>query len=225
MMLRPDLPPLPERMRHLPIDSRGFPIPFFVHIDEDGTPDFRVVGKGKIRTCVYEKRCWLCGDKLGRYMAFVIGSMCCINRISAEPPCHKECAVFSAQACPFLSRPHMRRRENALPPERVEAAGNGIDRNPGVVLVWITTGYRASNAQQGNPGVLFELGDPEEVLWFAEGRAATHDEVVASIDSGFPILLNEAKKQGPKAVEQLMDLANASMQYLPEKTLIEVATR
>jgi len=28
--LRPNLPPLPDRMKALPIDRRGFPVPWFV---------------------------------------------------------------------------------------------------------------------------------------------------------------------------------------------------
>lgn len=227
---RPELQNLtvPERFRHLPIDPRGYPIPWFVYIDDKGVADFRIIGRNKLYTAVKQRRCWLCGEPLGKYMAFVIGPMCCINRISSEPPSHRECALFAVQACPFLTRPKMRRREDNLTPQRVGAAGLGIPRNPGVALVWVTTGYRVQNVPAdprlgSKPGVLFELGEPEEALWFAEGREATHDEVVASIDSGFPLLLDMAKKQGPKYVEELMDQANESMQYLPEKKFIEVA--
>jgi hypothetical protein len=35
--------------------------------------------------------------------SFVVGPMCGINRNSAEPPSHKECAQWSARNCPFLS--------------------------------------------------------------------------------------------------------------------------
>ena len=37
-----DLPPLPRRFLGLPIDDRGYPVPWFVHW-VDGKPDFRLV--------------------------------------------------------------------------------------------------------------------------------------------------------------------------------------
>ena len=39
---------------------------------------------GKREQSVKEKRCWICGDKRGKYGAFVIGPMCAINRISCR---------------------------------------------------------------------------------------------------------------------------------------------
>ncbi len=42
--------------------------------------------------------------------------------------------MFAAQACPFLTRPHMVRRENNLPKgaSLTEGPGISIPRNPGV---------------------------------------------------------------------------------------------
>jgi hypothetical protein len=104
------LPPLPARMRYLPISPKGFPVPWFVFIDEQtGIPDFRVIGPGKMRQAVTGDRCWLCGGILGKHRIFCIGPMCAINRITSEPPSHRECAEFAAEACPFLSQPRARR--------------------------------------------------------------------------------------------------------------------
>lgn len=184
--LRAELPELPERMRKLPLDDRGFPVPWFVQFFE-GKPDFRVMNHENFVKAVKQKRCWVCGDPLGRNMAFVAGPMCGINRTSAEPPAHLECAIFSAKGCPFLSRPKMRRNEKDLPPHG-EMAGIGIMRNPGVAMVWVTRSYQLfrpnlPGAAEGT-GYLFEIGPPEDVLWFAEGRPATRAEVMASVESG-----------------------------------------
>src|SRR5437764_29347 len=103
-VLHPNLPALPSRLKLLPVDERGFPVPWFVAWI-DGKPDFRVVDQRKMAIAVSEKRCWVCGDFLGRYMAFVIGPMCAVNRVSSEPPSHRECAEFSVRACPFLTKP------------------------------------------------------------------------------------------------------------------------
>ncbi|NUP42359.1 MAG: hypothetical protein HOY76_36340, partial [Streptomyces sp.] len=141
--------------------------------------------------------CWICGGSLinrtlgaaATQYAYVVGPMCAINRTSAEPPAHRDCAIYAATACPFLTTPGMRRRENNLPSGAAEPDGVMIRRNPGVALVWVTNDWRMI------PGYrLFHLGEPAETLWFAEGRAATRDEALASIDSGVPLLLAEAEQ-------------------------------
>lgn len=200
-MTRPELPPMPPRIARLRVDpKRGYPVPWFVAWI-DGVPDFRVVDRGKREEAVTRRVCWICGEPLGAYKAFVIGPMCAINRTSSEPPCHRDCAIFAAQACPFLVRPHMRRRDNDLPGDVVTADGVGLQRNPGVALVWVTRSYGIF--RDGRGGWLIEVGDPTDTLWFAEGRAATRDEVVASIDSGYPLLLEVAQAEGSGAVEAL----------------------
>jgi hypothetical protein len=201
--LHAGLPPLPPRIKRLPISPAGFPVPWFVQWykdgkavrDADGEPDFRVANQDKLHAAVKFGKCWVCGQPTGKFKAFVIGPMCAINRTISEPPSHRECAIFSATACPFLSKPRMRRNEVGLPEKREPAAGFGIDRNPGVACVWITLSYKVERAHAGNEGVLFALGDPIEVLWFAQGREATRSEVIASIESGMPFLEKVAAMQ------------------------------
>ncbi len=211
---------LPQRMRRLPVDHRGFPVPWFVQwFDADapspagvGAPDFRVVDSQKLVRAVKERRCWVCGDKLGAHLAFVIGPMCAINRVISEPPSHRECATFSARACPFLSQPRMRRNEKDLPEDHQEAPGVSLKRNPGVACIWITRTYKPFNA--GN-GVLFSLGEPETVEWYAEGRVATRAEVDASISSGLPLLRAPAEEEGPRAISALNAAIQRAQPLLP----------
>src|SRR5882762_5069144 len=97
--LRPGMPPLPDRMKKLPLDSRGFPVPWFVawmkdgHPSKrgDGDPDFRVIFPGAVAAAAKQDICWLCGEKLGVHKAFVIGPMCAVTRTTSEPPCHLDC--------------------------------------------------------------------------------------------------------------------------------------
>lgn len=193
-------PNLPPRMRHLPLDHRGFPVPWFVAWI-DGAPDFRVIAEGKIRAAVRHGHCWLCGEKVGAFKTFVIGPMCAVNRVSAEPPSHLECAVFAAEACPFLTRPKMRRNEKDMPAESKAPAGEMIARNPGVALLWTTKRFQIVN--DGRGGVLFDVGEPHQVRWYAEGRQATRKEVLASIESGLPLLTAAAKRDGLMAMAEL----------------------
>lgn len=174
---------VPARIAALPVQD-GYPVPWFV-AKVDGRYDFRVIAPGKIEEAHKMKLCWVCGQPLGTFKAFVIGPMCAINRVSSEPPSHKDCAIFSAKACPFLANPERPRREGKKPKGTKEAAGHGIPRNPGVTLVWITIHYDVFPAERG---MLFELGDCEEVLWFSRGRQATRAEVEESVNSGLPEL-------------------------------------
>ena len=67
------MPPMPARIAGLPKDSRGYPVPWFVHW-ADGVPDFRVIGDGKLEHAVKFRACWVCGQEMGRNSAFVIGA-------------------------------------------------------------------------------------------------------------------------------------------------------
>jgi hypothetical protein len=205
---------IPPRMRMLPISPEGYPVPWFVHWNDGGTPDFRVVGRDKLTDAVKHKKCWVCGQPLGRMLAFVIGPMCAINRTISEPPSHRDCAIFSAMACPFLSNPRMRRNDSDFEQPTIKAAGNGIMRNPGVACVWVSRGYKLMKV---NDGVLFRLEYPLETLWFAHGREATWDEVNNSIKSGLPLLLGEARREGPHAVAALVDMTREAMELLPAR--------
>jgi hypothetical protein len=207
----PDAPP---RIKRLPRSAKGFPVPWFVQWI-DGEPDFRVVDGRKVAPAVKHGFCWTCGGPLGTRKAFVIGPMCGINRTISEPPSHRDCAIFAATSCPFLSSPQARRRADGLPEERREAPGFHLDRNPGAAGVWITKSYTPFRAHMGNAGVLFEIGDPVEVLWFAHGRPATRSEVLHSIETGLPRLQAIAAEEGPEALAVLADQVRAFQPLLP----------
>lgn len=209
------LPPMPRQIAALPV-HRGFPVPWFVAVI-DGTPDFRIVDSEKHERAVRQRRCMVCGRKLGREFAFPLGPMCAVNLTSAEAPSCVECVDWSARACPFLSRPNMVRRENDLPAGH-KSAGVSIRRNPGVTLVWVTETYNLFDA--GN-GVLFHVGKPKRITAYREGRRATPEEITESIASGLPLLARVAADEGPDAVAELERLlGNAAVRLgLDSRTL------
>jgi hypothetical protein len=201
----------PARIAKLPKDKHGRPVPWFVAWI-DGEPDFRVIRSGGIEDAIRFNWCWVCGQTRGSWSAFVIGPMCAVNRTSAEPPAHRDCAVYSATHCPFLTTPNMVRRERGMPEDFVMPAGNMITRNPGVGLVWITrkfSRYRVDN------GVLFDIGEPAETLWYAHGRSATREEVLFSIETGLPLLRSEAEAEGNGAVEHLEKMTAQALELVP----------
>jgi len=197
---------MPMRMSRLPINARGYPVPYFV--PESG--DFRAADPDKFEGCIKNKLCWLCGTKLGQYLCFVLGPMCTVNRVTSEPPCHLECAVYAVQACPFLSNPRMRRNEIDVPDGTM--AGEPLLHNPGVTAIWITKGYRLKKV---DGGVLFSLKEPTNVIWYTEGRLASRGEVLEAIYRGLPDL--EQLVYVPAEKEALTKSVAAALHWVPKE--------
>ncbi len=139
--------------------------------------------------------------------------MCALNKISAEPPSHKDCAIFAAHACPFLASPRMHRRTRDLPEGAQKADGIPLERNPGVTLLWVTKSYWPLSDQMG--GYLFSLGPPEQTLWFREGRPAARAEILESIEGGLVEVRKIAEQEGPLAIKALEKSYRAALDLLP----------
>lgn len=184
---------LPQNMLELPVSKNGFPVPFFAGKDHDGEWDFRVVHPETAVKCMRNNLCWVCGQQVGRTKAFVAGPMCVVTRTSAEPPCHPSCARYAAIACPFLASPRMKRNEVDLPEGHRPPAGQAIMRNPGVAGVIITETWKPFN--DGNGGVLIQMGQPDAVEWYAQRRLATQREVMDSIESGLHLLREQCDSE------------------------------
>lgn len=206
---------IPSRMRNLPLSPRGYPVPWFVGW-VDGLPDFRTFDTDKMRDAVAHGKCMLCGQLLGRFHSYVVGPMCIVNRTSAEPPSHRECGLYAITACPFLTNPAMRRNEKEMPEDATKPGGIMIPRNPGVTVLW-TTRHPMQRMRDGRGGFVFHLPDPQHVQFFARGQPASRDEVLASIESGLPILRDMANRdRDPKAAnDALFDMLHDAMKWVP----------
>ena len=219
-----DVTGMPARIHRLPVDERlAMPVPWFVAW-HDGKPDFRDANTAKRAEAIKRKLCWVCGEPLGRFMSFLVGPMCCINRTSAEPPMHNDCATWSAKNCPFLSNPNAKRREDETHTEATlqseTPGGIALARNPGVTAVWTTRSYAMFRAAVGKDGFLINIGHPENVAWYCRGRDATRLEVMDSINSGLPVLLEMANLQDREngkqiAVQELRLRCNQLMNVIP----------
>lgn len=217
--LHPGLPEMPSRIRKLPV-FRGYPVPFFVDY-LNGEPEFRAMDPRKFARCYRERLCWVCGEPLGAFLAFVIGPMCAVNRITSELPNHRECADWAARACPFLSMPKARYRDGK-PEGFKEPAGVCLDRNPGVAMIWITRSYSLFRASHGNSGYLVNLGEPEDIIAFCEGRKATREEIMYSIDTGIPILRQASIEHGePDEARAQLEKKYIDTTQLVERFIVE----
>jgi len=103
-------------------------------------------------------------------------------------------------------------------PENTTCPGVQIKRNPGVTLLWTTREFLPfrESMRGDTDGILFKLGRHESHQWFCEGRTATRNEVTASIDVGYPILMKMARRGGPGDVEMLERMRSEFDQYLPK---------
>jgi len=215
-VIRDDLEPIPPRMAGLPIDERGYPVPWFVP-SIDGKPEFRALDQEKWLCAVEEKRCWVCGELLGVYKCFVAGPMCGINRTSSEPPSHVDCGRWSARNCPFLSNPDMVRREDGAinaTTMRENTAGIAIRRNPGVTMLWITREFEV--ILDGDRKPLLVMGEPHSVEWWYRKRLATREEVLRSIETGLPAL-EAVAAQEPGGLVALQRCQKRIEKFLPQE--------
>lgn len=219
MAVRSDLPALPQRMLGRPVDPRGYPVPWFVAMMADGKWDFRVIRPGGVRTAIQRNSCWLCGESLGVHKTFVIGPMCVINRTTSEPPSHFDCAEWAVRSCPFMLNPTAKRSGRDLPSDAQAPAGIHLDRNPGAMCLYTSrtfTPFKVGNHLPASDGMLINIGPPSSVYWYARGRKATREEVLASIDTGVPHLRKIAEDEGPDAVRELDRYLADALALLPE---------
>jgi hypothetical protein len=99
---------IPERMRHLPRDKRGYPIFFGAYIDSDGRPFFTINDEFKRALMIRDDLCSICGYKLLRGRWFTGGPMSAFHDHGAyiDMPMHDECVHYALQVCPYLAVPH-----------------------------------------------------------------------------------------------------------------------
>jgi hypothetical protein len=212
--LRPGLPPLPGRIKSLPVNDKGYPVPWFVSW-LNGEPEFRAADVNKLHAAVRMGRCWICGGVLGKFRVFVIGPMGAINRMHSEPPSHYDCADFAAKACPFLVFPNAKRREANMPEH---ADPIGLDpSNPGVYVLWVTQQARVFDA---GGSLMFNLGDPEYVQFRSAGRSATRAEVVEAIAHAERKLVGIAGSDDTLQTAVRLGVAKL-MTYAPDEALFQ----
>lgn len=93
---------IPSFLSHLPIDDKGYPIPYFVAI-EDSKPNYKILDEKKQKICIEHNKCTICGNQLlKKTFFFISGPMGVANRITTEPPMHRECAEYSLATCPHM---------------------------------------------------------------------------------------------------------------------------
>jgi hypothetical protein len=101
--------PVPDRMKHLPRDPRGFPIFVMAYRDMDGRAHFTVNDETERRRLIAQDRCSICGERLLRGRWFIGGEKSAFSveprGAYIDPPMHTECAHYALRVCPYLAAP------------------------------------------------------------------------------------------------------------------------
>jgi hypothetical protein len=99
--------PLPDRMKSLPRDHRGFPIFAMAYRDPSGRAHFTVNDESIRTRMVEDDLCSICGKPLLRGRWFIGGEKSAFHPNGAyiDPPMHAECARYALKVCPYLASP------------------------------------------------------------------------------------------------------------------------
>lgn len=118
----PAIPAIPAGLAARPIDARrGVPIPYVAVHDDDNAigqrVDFSAINAERVVECGAQRRCGLCGNGLGYWIAFLGGPKAAAHRRYVDPPMHEDCARAAIQLCPHIAvRRHARAPEHRLHP-------------------------------------------------------------------------------------------------------------
>lgn len=105
---------IPDIMKSLPVDDRGYPIPYFVQY-VNGVPDFRYQDTKKKQACRLYNKCSICGKQLTKKSFwFIAGPKGLENRVSSDEAMHEQCARFSLRYCPHLHYEKSTRRDGGI---------------------------------------------------------------------------------------------------------------
>lgn len=150
-MNTPKVIPIPEQMKHLKVDRRGYAIPVSIIIGDDGLPNFTINDELARRRAIRDDSCGLCGKPLFRGRWFVGGPGAAFHPQGAylDLPMHDACRLYALAACPFLAAPRYGREVAAHQQKRLEAQGfsvhvdDNVDiKRPPLFVAVMATGQR-----------------------------------------------------------------------------------
>lgn len=134
---QPDLPP---SLASRPRSTSGLPIPYVAARRSDGSPDFALVDPLRSLAAAQQRRCAVCGTKMGYWVAFIGGPKSVSTRTFVDGPAHEDCLVAAIGLCPYLAH-RATRRSDRVQQEATTPAGFD-DGKPSQFQVGITRQYR-----------------------------------------------------------------------------------
>ena len=160
--------PIPARLSLRPTDNRGYPIPALVLVDKNGTPDFRVTDIEKWMRAYKVRTCALCGQPLGKHLAFVGGDKSHESRFFTDLPMHRDCAEYALKVCPYLAAPNFKYSEALTGKAEYLVSEEVSTERPQRFMLGITNGCAAGRTEEGT--LVVQAQPWSEVSWWKEGE-------------------------------------------------------
>lgn len=160
---------IPPELSHLPVDARGYPVPYFVSKIK-GEWEFRYIDLKRIKHIIREELCHICGKPLkGSDVYFISGPQGFKNRVSSDAGMHEVCARFSLQACPHMFFQKAERRERDAFARKVlkdSPTYHAKEKPSTLLLIKVISWFEAVVAEDGNPIITYiPAGKPEEYVY------------------------------------------------------------
>lgn len=92
---------------------------------------------------------------------------------------------------------------------------HALPGNPGACAIWTTKTFRPYRAGPDQNDWLIRLGEPTSVLWFCEGKPATREQIMDSINGRIHFLEEAAAQDGSEGKAALAQYVDRAMKYLP----------
>jgi hypothetical protein len=166
-----DLPPMNRRLATRPIDpKRRLPIPYAQLVNPDGTANFAAIDGPKALRGAANRDCGLCGQRMGRWVAFLGGPRNVEHGGYLDPPMHVSCAEDATRLCPHLARQRVPRRPDSGDPDIITPPGF-VEDKPDRWAMWITDRYTwRINPDTGT--YRFLPGPARQIRWwhYLDGR-------------------------------------------------------
>ncbi len=153
-----DLPRMNRRLATRPIDpKRHLPIPYAQLVNPDGTANFAAIDGPKALRGAANRDCGLCGQRMGRWVAFLGGPRNVEHGGYLDPPMHVSCAEDATRLCPHLARQRVPRRPDSGDPNIVTPPGF-VEDKPDRWAMWITDRYGGTTSTAASPSSSPERG-------------------------------------------------------------------
>lgn len=103
--------PIPERMKELSLDPRGFPVPFII-FRNNGKYYFQINDESRVSQAIDQDLCAICGQKMNGDTWLVGGPQSAFHPYGCyiDTCTHKECLTYALQVCPYLAAPNYKKR-------------------------------------------------------------------------------------------------------------------
>jgi hypothetical protein len=188
--------PLPEKMKGLPKDPRGYPIPFTVLRDISGKPHFQIQDDRLAQYVIIKQKCSICGHDLGTDMWMAGSPLAAFHPDGGfiDSPVHYECGAYALQVCPFLAVPGFISKLDAEKLQRESLKGVTITnpsstlQQPPFFVLAHTQSFSVTIAAQGIRYIIPHRPFLKEEYW-RHGERISKDECMKLLAEYHPFAL------------------------------------